>query len=287
LLPKLLLPLFTAAALALFLVPQEWALTGRSWFMSVLRPLLDRVAAARDESVGPLPASGLAGTDSLKTRNKEQLDVGTLARYALQLKAQNVRLLEENARLRAALPGTDTPPAPPSVAADVIAQRIMWREQLWGVNRGEADGVVNGAGVLAEGIVLGRVVAVGSRAASLALLTHRDTAISVRLAESRVSGVLRGTSEEEDGTRVCRLSLIARQWTPRLGEAVATSGLDGVFPAGLWVGVVSKAEQKSAAEWELTVRPATNFDKVSVVRILTAKPAEIPWPDNPYRGKKR
>lgn len=285
-LSRFLFPALAAAALLLLLVPEHKAWMWRSRVLSVFRPMLEAASGFRREAaeleVASRSTAGSGGGDVSRVgKNRYEQEIGAL-------RAEIIRLRDENARLRSALPrGRRAERLPEGISADVVTRRVLWGESLWGLNRGDADGVRVGAGVLTGGTVLGRIVAVGPQASSLALLTHRGATLAVRLADSRLTGTLRGVSEREDGRRVCRLSLIKRKPRVRIGEHVVTSGLDGVFPPGLWVGTITRAEKKKTGHWELTVKPAVDFERTAVVRVLTEVPPEVPWPENPFRRKKK
>jgi cell shape-determining protein MreC len=124
---------------------------------------------------------------------------------------------------------------------------------------------------------VGRIVSAGPSAACLALLTHRGVRVAARLAECRADGVLQGT-RDSGSERLCKLTVIAPDLQARAGEHVVSSGLDGSFPPGCWLGDVIAVEQKGNLEWELTVRPACDAARLEAVYVLTDPPAEVPWP---------
>jgi cell shape-determining protein MreC len=272
--PLLLLGAF-ALALGFLLIPTSESLALRGQLYSLLRPLLVCLQSSPEHAPALLNVS--------RTPNAEAAREGTPSAAGAaerdRLLAEVIRLHEENLRLRVML-GAAAPPAvraPRGVTATVIAREVLWQDPVLGLDRGSADGVRTGAGVLYRGVAVGRIVSAGPSAACLALLTHRGVRVAARLAECRADGVLQGT-RDSGSERLCKLTVIAPDLQARPGEHVVSSGLDGSFPPGCWLGDVIAVEQKGNLEWELTVRPACDAARLEAVYVLTDPPAEVPWP---------
>jgi cell shape-determining protein MreC len=80
------------------------------------------------------------------------------------------------------------------------------------------------------------------------------------------------------------MKIVAQDVPAKVGENVVTSGLDGYFPAGCWIGVVARVQKKSEMEWEVLVKPACDASAVEAVYVLGTQPAEIPWPTDPKKS---
>lgn len=272
-------PCFICAALLMFLVPAGSVASLRTGLYSILAPLL-RMTARSTRSADPLPAS-ISVLDPKTASEKPAANIS--AEYD-RLNAEVVRLREMLQRYSKALQLKDTAPeGPPGIEASVIARKILWQEPLVGLDKGSADGVRPDAGVMHRGAVVGRIVALAPHASSMALLTHRSMSIGARLADSRVEGVLQGQKSGEGSERYCRLLIVAKDLKATVGENVVTSGLDGTFPAGLWLGVVTKITRAGDFNWELTVRPACDENRIESVSVLTVESPEVPWPKAPKK----
>jgi rod shape-determining protein MreC len=294
------------AALMLFLVPEAQVESLRARSLSALSPVLRLFnTASRNHEPRPAlitvpraPAEPVAPAAPPPPNHSLELD---------EARAREVALRNEIARLRNALQRTAPAVsadaaravnlAPPrGIAADVIARRVLWQEPVLGLSRGADDGVRLHAPVLCRGAVAGRIVSVGPRASCMALLTHRGMSVAARLAESRVEGIFQGAAAPKDAVvaadgaadagraseeRLCRMSVVARELSLKEGECVVTSGYDGVFPAGLWLGVVTGWKKKGDVQWEVYVRPACDENAVECVEILTVASPDVPWPAAP------
>jgi rod shape-determining protein MreC len=270
------------AALLLFFVPGEHVSALRGRAVSAISPLLDRTRSfSQPDNLKPALISVPLPQASAPTVNETERARSDAERIDL-LQAEVIRLRHENNRLLAAVPGA-TPPAMvhPGLHADVISRRVLWQEPILAINRGTAQGVRVHAGVTYRGAVLGRVTDAGANASTIALITHRGMSVGARLLECRQEGVLQGIAAEEGAERLCRLTVVGRECHAKVGEQVVTSGFDGVFPAGLWLGVVTKVSKMADVQWEVLVRPACDESRVESVQVLTVAAPQVPWPEMP------
>jgi rod shape-determining protein MreC len=143
------------------------------------------------------------------------------------------------------------------------------------LNRGEADGVgPRDVAVTGDGVV-GQVYAVTARSSRLMPITELSSAMSVRLRRSRDTGVLEGIGEWR-----CEVRYLSPEADVKIGDEVITSGLGGVYPAGLRVGtVVSVIADKHVPGKIARVEPSAGIRKIENVLLLTAgsnRPATAP-----------
>jgi rod shape-determining protein MreC len=268
-------------ALLLLGVPEAQVESARGRALSFLSPVL-KTTLNWQNRMAPRPALiVIAEPPAPATPAAQALPSCYVERDAALAELERIKF--ENQRMAFALKLIDpSAKLPQGIGASVIARQILWQEPVLGLDRGEADGVRLNAGVLHRGAVLGRIVAVGPHASSMALLTHHGMSIAARLAECRVEGVLQG-AKEENGERLCRMSIVARDANPKVGENVLTSGYDGAFPPGYLMGVVTAVRRTGDFQWELTVRPACIDSAVEIVHVLTGTGPEVPWPAMPKK----
>jgi rod shape-determining protein MreC len=125
--------------------------------------------------------------------------------------------------------------------------------------------------VLTELGVVGRVIEAGGRWAKVQLVTDRAAAVGAHLVGARRQGVVRGT-----GPRELELELVPRQVAVEVGDEVLTAGIDGVYPRGLPIGVVTAVEAGSEMFHRIRVRPHVDFGELGVVYLLDG--AAVPRP---------
>ncbi len=125
--------------------------------------------------------------------------------------------------------------------------------------------------IAADGLV-GRVVRVTANFSKVLLITDPNSSVAARLAASRESGILTGQRERD-----LRFSLVDPETPVAPGEQVVTSGLGGVFPGGIPVGVVSQVvPDETALEKQILVRPTVDFSRLSDVLVVLTSGVPVP-----------
>ncbi len=146
------------------------------------------------------------------------------------------------------------------VADVVYLDRQSWLKALWlRVTAGEV--AVNQPVVTAAGL-LGRVISTSGPYAKVQLITDRAASVGVMVERTRRQGIVRG------GSGGLALEFIPLQADLRIGDRVVTAGIDGVYPRGIPVGTVTRAEPGSELFYEVDLSPAANFDAIDHAYIL-------------------
>jgi rod shape-determining protein MreC len=143
--------------------------------------------------------------------------------------------------------------------------------QLLRIDRGEADGVQKGNPVVvAEGVV-GRVHTALAHSAEVLTLVDRNSSIAVRVDRTRARGNVRGMGRPG----ACKLDYALRTEDMIEGDALVTSGTDGVFPRGLPVGKVTQLKKNGNGLFQdAAVLPAVDVTHVEEVLVITR--SELP-----------
>lgn len=168
----------------------------------------------------------------------------------------------ENLRLRAVL-GFEPPVGyslMPSQILSVSGGRIPTAVVI---NRGLHDSVYTNQPVINRDGLIGRVSAVTPDFATVQLLTDPVNRVAVRVAESREMGIAKYTSHG------MILDNFPIQGDIAPGGRILSSGLGGVYPAGLLVGTVTTVERPpEAAFCVVTIEPAANFNSLEELFLL-------------------
>jgi len=167
----------------------------------------------------------------------------------------------ENARLRGLLDFRRT------LQGDVLTARIIGRDatglaRTLVIDRGEADGVVKGAAALAPQGVVGQIFLASRHAARILLISDHNSGVDAVVERTRARGIVQGTV---DG---CGLKYVKRTEDVQVGDTVATSGLDGIFPKGLPVGTVVSVDKRGQGLFQSAeVTPRVDFDRLEEVLV--------------------
>ena len=127
------------------------------------------------------------------------------------------------------------------------------------IDRGTEDGVAPDQAVVSGGGVIGRVMKAGNRNSQVLLVTDLNSSVDVLDARTRARGLLVGKRQELGLRRerwLTQAEYVSSSEEIRSGDLLLTSGLDGVFPKGLPVGVVSRVKKDdSGLFWQAEVEP--------------------------------
>jgi len=220
-------------------------------------------------------------------RGAEAAARSELARLSLRA-AQVERLADENARLRALL---DLKPAllVKSISAQVMYEAADPYSRKLFIDRGAGQGVVLGSPVVNEAGVVGQVTRVYPLTSVVTLLSDRDAAIPVYNSRSQQRSAAFGGVEGG-----LELRFVAGNADVQVGDALTTSGVDGVYPPGLAVGRVARVDRRADTGFaRILVTPTVKLDSVRhllvlepVGRQMPPPPAAEPAPDKPGKPGK-
>ena len=188
-----------------------------------------------------------------------------LHRKVIDLTTENLKLHQSEGdlkRLRSLL-GYAEEFTMPTTMAQAIMLDTSGRFKAIIIDRGSTAGIqVNDAVVNASGLI-GRVVLTTKDMAKIQLITDANSSVGVLVERTRRQGVLRG-----DGAGGAALYDIASLADVQPGDKVLTAGIDGIYPKGIPVGVVIKAEKGQDLFKNITVRPLVDFGSIEEVIVL-------------------
>ena len=186
-------------------------------------------------------------------------------------------LKRENERLRREL-GFSAKSEWEFLHAEVVGKETSRLGSVILVNQGSYSGV--GKGWIAyspEGLV-GKVEAVGEEFSRVQLITNYNSPVSVRIERNEVEGVVEWLPSMPN-----RLAMrfIQPETDVKLGDVVISSGLGGVYPAGLRIGRVSKVSlQRGSWEPYVEVKPFVDFSRLVEVLLIAPEKVKVEMRDS-------
>ena len=142
------------------------------------------------------------------------------------------------------------------------------------VDRGSSDGIeVNDAVVNANGLI-GRVVLTTKDMAKIQLIMDSNASVGALIERTRRQGVVRG-----DGAGAVEMNDVPALADVVPGDRVLTAGIDGIYPKGIPIGVVLKADQGPNLFKNIVVRPSVDAGSIEEVIIIHTRKI----PDNVVR----
>jgi rod shape-determining protein MreC len=188
------------------------------------------------------------------------------------LRERHRSLLEaerQNERLQQLL-SFHPPPGVAAVAAHVIGRDAAnWWQSLQ-LDRGLNDGVRPDLPVVTGHGLVGRVITATRGECRVLLLLDPGCTVSALLQRSRAPGIVRGLAPTLARRPQCLLTFVDPRTPVEVGDQVITSGLGGLFPKGLVIGSVLRAElnRDNSMYQEIEVTPAVDFLRLEEVLIL-------------------
>ncbi|MGI4779475.1 MAG: rod shape-determining protein MreC [Janthinobacterium lividum] len=168
------------------------------------------------------------------------------ARRAMSLQSERASqadaLASDNARLRAMLHLRQTV-STPGRAAEVLYDAADPYTRKIVIDQGLSNGVAAGSPVIDEQGVLGQVTQVQPFTSEVTLVIDRDLAIPVQNMRTGARSVAFGDASSRSGG--LELRFMAANSDLQEGDLLATSGVDGVYPAGLPVARIDRIERRA------------------------------------------
>lgn len=158
------------------------------------------------------------------------------------------------------------------VPAEVIARDPNRLTESFVIDRGRDAQFKKGMpAVTAEGIV-GKISDVGEGTSLVQTIYDRDFRVSCLEMRSRVVGILRWK-----GGSNCALENVPIQAQVSVGDTIVSSGLGGVFPKGLLVGVILSIKPDNTGLFhEIQVAPAADLSRVEEVFVVKSTRPTMP-----------
>ena len=179
--------------------------------------------------------------ESLQDAQADATDVRQKLLLQAQRAAQVEQLTLENKQLRALLNLQERLNTVGFVAEVLYDAADPYTRKLI-INKGLTNGVKPSAPVMDEHGILGQVTRVLPLVSEVTLVTDREHSIPVLNTRTGARGVAYG---ESGGAPLLELRFMATNADIEVGDQLTTSGVDGVYPPGVPVGIVTKVERRA------------------------------------------
>ncbi len=245
---------------------------------TVLYPLQRLALMPRDAAYGV--------GDYFSSLNRIETENDRLKRQQLvnaQTLQQAQLLSAENAQLRKLLGASEQLPVKSLLSEILYDARDAFTRKIV-LDRGTRHGVALGQPVIDDTGVVGQVTRVFPFTSEATLLTDKDQAIPVQVVRSGLRSVAYGRGQ----SGVLDLRFMAANADIQKGDMLVTSGIDGVYPAGLAVARVLQVEHKSSDAFaQIVCQPAAGIDRNRQLLILLTEARQPPRPPEADASSKK
>ena len=265
---------YAVLSIALLIADLRWHTLEqlRSIISTVLWPM-QRAVALPVNAVGEM-AGYFAGLSALEKENaalrlRQLEDAATLLRHR--------HLEDENRRLRALLEMRERQSTAGQIAEIVETTRDPFSRRVI-IDKGLRQNIQPGQAVIDERGVIGQVVRSFPLTAEVQLLTDKWQAIPVQVQRTGLRSVLSGA-----GAGLLEMRFLATNADVRVGDILMTSGLDGIYPAGLPVARVDQLDRGNDGDFaRIRCSPLAGVEQHRMVLVLAPQsiaPSSLPATD--------
>jgi rod shape-determining protein MreC len=203
---------------------------------------------------------------------------------ALSQAAQRYETAEaEAAQLRRLIGAAEKLQVKSTPAEILYAGRDPYSHKIF-LNLGERQGVKPGSPVADEAGVIGQVTRVHPLVSEVTLITDQDHVVPVQVVRNGLRAIAFGGGP----SGMLELRLTAGNAEIQNGDRLVTSGIDGVYPAGLPVATVVRIERDTENSFARVIcRPVAGVDRGRFVLVLSDETARPPRPEEAQSSKER
>lgn len=198
---------------------------------------------------------------------------------AMQLQ-RNQSLLAENAHLRRLLSTRESLTHRATTAEVMSAGRDPFSRRII-TDKGSSAGVQAGQAVIDDKGLVGQVTRVQMLSSEITLITDKGQAVPVEVVRNGVRAIAFGHGQDN----ALELAFMPVNMDIQNGDQLVTSGIDGTYPRGVPVAVVSQIERNAGYPFaKITCTPSAGMDRYRSLLIISA--GELP-PTAPPEAEKK
>ena len=200
---------------------------------------------------------------NLKTENKELQEKNSKLEQSLR-ELENIKT--ENETLKEYLGLTEKYGEYKTIPGYVINKEINNYSKTLIINIGKQDGIEENMTVIADEGLVGHVISVTDNTAKIRTIVDTSSSISCLMSSSKDSIVCKGTLDSNTEIKAMYIPTDANLVQ---GDSVDTSGLGGIYPKGIHVGIIKKiVTTKNMTDSYALVETAVDFNKLNTVLVV-------------------
>ena len=156
------------------------------------------------------------------------------------------------------------------INATVISRNVGYWYNNITINKGSSDGIVNDMIVINSKGLVGRVYSTSKHNAVVRLITTSDTNNKISVSVSHGGKYIYGLINRYNYSKnVLEVEGISNTEDVLVGDYVYTSGLGGIYPSGILIGIVDSISTDSYDLSKIiNVKTVANFDDINYVAVL-------------------
>lgn len=138
------------------------------------------------------------------------------------------------------------------------------------IDRGTADYLEPDLPVLTEEGLVGKTTTVSEHSAVVVLISDETCKVAANVEGTREQGIVKGERSSSNVLPVISLNFLSKQADLKPGQKVFTSGVGGVFPAGVFIGEIHDYNKRQLDGYA-TLVPAVNLTTLEDLFVVVSE----------------
>jgi len=149
--------------------------------------------------------------------------------------------------------------------AQIVGEKNDLDLQVYIIDKGEVDGLIEGLPVITQGFLIGKIIKVDKYTAQVLPITENHSLVASTIQNySKTSGLVKG-----EYNLSLLMELILKDIEIKVGDLVITSGLENNIPRGLIIGQIEKiTSQPEELYQKVQINSLVSFKKLNILTIL-------------------
>lgn len=230
-------------------------------FSHIIMPLQSGITYLKNKIAGN--DNYFSTLDYLKSEN----EVLKQKNEELEEKLRNLEIIQaENSTLKEYLNLTEQYKNYATIPGYIINKDITNYSKIFVINIGSNDGIKENMTVIAAEGLVGHIISVTENAAKVQTLVDSSNVVSATLENSKDTVICRGTLKGNE----LKTTYISTNTVLVEGEKLYTSGMGGIYPKGIYIGVVKKInETKNITNRSFITEAAVDFENLETVLVIS------------------
>lgn len=266
------LVLLVVVCLILVVVDAHWSVMApaRRAVAVAIYPFERVVLAPRDalEYFDSWSQAATLARDEQDALRRQRIEMAQLSTHSAQLAAENEqlrRLLNVSERISQKSVAVEVFYVPPNA----FSHRLIF-------NKGSRAGIEPGMPVIDEGGVVGQIIRVTPFTSEAALLIDDQVSIPVQVLRNGLRLIAFGSDE----VGKLEVRYLSGNVDVKAGDTLVTSGIGGLFPAGLPVGRVEKVDHDPGTGFGMAIaEPLSHPERYRHFLVLRVDVSDVPNPE--------
>ncbi|MEP6809329.1 MAG: rod shape-determining protein MreC [Chthoniobacterales bacterium] len=156
------------------------------------------------------------------------------------------------------------------VPAEIVTRdaSTWWRTVT--INRGKEDGIETDMAVVTDQGLVGKTTTVSDTISIVLLVSDENCRVAANIEGSREQGIVSGERVAGALTPLLNLNFLSKQADLKPGQKVYSSGVGGVFPSGLLIGMIKEFKVRDL-DGQARLLPAVDLAKLEDVFVVTGR----------------